>query len=309
MRGFNVGVTISLGDMELALDYINDEDKFMPDIEKYKSERLNSSRIEYTEDVMDTIINDDNNNGTHNKNIAEDKECIENSDDSDDYFEDDDDYFRDDDDYFRDDDDGEYSEDDDGEYSEDDTSEDDYYGDSNTDEYSEDNNEEKEYFEEDTKNGSDSNIINTLVDVEDVKHTIKVNKVNREGNKGKHEDLGEGAEDIVPKEGKNRKTDRAIYIEQRLKEVESKGNYTDIDTEVKVKDAIKIEDSAYRINYDSMDIEALYTEVKKYMQEMGVGKRPIVRKQLENAFGVRNIRKLLMKSYLISLGNTITMGR
>ena len=54
--------------------------------------------------------------------------------------------------------------------------------------------------------------------------------------------------------------------------------------------------------------QALY-KVKKYMLSRGVAKGTISRKELDEKFGSQNIRRLMLKSYLISIGKGVTTGR
>ena len=61
--------------------------------------------------------------------------------------------------------------------------------------------------------------------------------------------------------------------------------------------------------YASLDIDALYSEVRKFMQLKGVAKSIVDKKMLEAEFGVQNIKKLILKSYLISIGKGVTIGR
>lgn len=66
---------------------------------------------------------------------------------------------------------------------------------------------------------------------------------------------------------------------------------------------------AQSIDYASMDIDALYKEVRRFMQEHGVQRNVVDKKVLEEKFGAQNIRKLIIKSYLILIGKGVTVGR
>lgn len=71
--------------------------------------------------------------------------------------------------------------------------------------------------------------------------------------------------------------------------------------------AFKAEDKS---KYNTLDINALYTEVKNYMLSRGIEARTIKRVELESIFGTENIKRLTVKSYLITLrNNEVTMGR
>ena len=75
-----------------------------------------------------------------------------------------------------------------------------------------------------------------------------------------------------------------------------------------VKQIVK-PDTNTKNNYDSLDIDALYIEVKEYMNRMGVGRSPMSRKQLDEEFGQGNLKRLKLKSYLITLGKRVNIGR
>ena len=61
--------------------------------------------------------------------------------------------------------------------------------------------------------------------------------------------------------------------------------------------------------YSLMDIDALYNEVRKFLKVHNVEHRIISTKILEDEFGKDNIRKLIIKSYLISIGKGVTVGK
>lgn len=77
----------------------------------------------------------------------------------------------------------------------------------------------------------------------------------------------------------------------------------------KVKQAAKEKPKAEVNIYDTMEIEALYTEVRKFMSSLGVSRSIVDTKTLDDKFGKHNIRKLILKSYLISIGKGVTIGR
>ena len=62
-------------------------------------------------------------------------------------------------------------------------------------------------------------------------------------------------------------------------------------------------------NYDDMDIDKLYGEVRVFLEENGVSFKPVDISLLEITFGKHNIKKLIMKNYLILLKNGVTTGR
>lgn len=61
--------------------------------------------------------------------------------------------------------------------------------------------------------------------------------------------------------------------------------------------------------YDSLDIDALYKEVRVFLKVHNIEKSIIDTKLLENEFGKNNVKKLLLKAYLIQLGKGVTVGR
>ena len=71
---------------------------------------------------------------------------------------------------------------------------------------------------------------------------------------------------------------------------------------------VKAVDSQPKISYESMDIDSLYKEVEKYMLELGVSRAPVDKKLLEERFGKQNISRLIIKSYIISIGKRVTIG-
>ena len=77
----------------------------------------------------------------------------------------------------------------------------------------------------------------------------------------------------------------------------------------KIKQA-SLEKDKNNVNlYDTMEIEALYSEVRKFMSSLGVNRSIVDTKTLEDKFGKQNIKKLILKSYLISIGKGVTVGR
>ena len=75
----------------------------------------------------------------------------------------------------------------------------------------------------------------------------------------------------------------------------------------------KIKDDIYNEKgidyYSNMDIESLYKEVRQYMLDKGVRRRIIDLSELESKFGRDNIKKLILKSYLILIGRGVTIGK
>lgn len=61
--------------------------------------------------------------------------------------------------------------------------------------------------------------------------------------------------------------------------------------------------------YEGMEIETLYKEVKKFMQAHGVEKNAVDKGLIEEEFGVKNIKNLIARSYLIVMRKGVTVGR
>ena len=58
-----------------------------------------------------------------------------------------------------------------------------------------------------------------------------------------------------------------------------------------------------------MTTEQLYKYVRQFMIKLGVDKRPVDLSALNTEFGEKNIKKLIIKSYLIKIGKGVTIGR
>ena len=78
----------------------------------------------------------------------------------------------------------------------------------------------------------------------------------------------------------------------------------------KAEEAVKSsQNTSPTSKYDMMDVEALYGEVRKFLKLHNIDRKIIDIKILENEFGRANIKKLIVKSYLISIGKGVTVGR
>lgn len=340
MRGFNVGVTVSLGDMELALDYINNEEHFMPDIEKYKiRRRKNGERCmevtdksdEEVKDIRESVgerlkgipglgysVREDYRNNEDIENDSDiDEEYLDNSED---YFEDDfvdgadfkDEYTEEYEDEYIEEYGDEYIEEHEDEYEEFEDNWDEYMEDDGENEYIEDEHVEDgdNYFEDGKKE------VEPLDNIEDTKEEFLESEI-EVGNTARKADrrITMGSTIRVKTKASSKaemKDNQEIQMNKKIQEMEqeikrlkalSKSNIQKNNAglqEGSMKDTDK---------YDSLDIDALYNEVKAYMNKMGVGRSLMNRKQLEDEFGQENVKRLLLKSYLITLGNRVTIGR
>lgn len=75
----------------------------------------------------------------------------------------------------------------------------------------------------------------------------------------------------------------------------------------KEKQSIKPVDPYSR--YNDMAIDSLFNVVKRFMIENGVNSKLIDISLLNNKFGSANIKRLMSKSYIISIGKGVTIGR
>lgn len=301
IKGFNVGVVVSLGDMELALDYMNNPEIFKPDIDSILKEKHLDASDDEELALPSCLLMSDN----AVENIEEDEdELVIDIDQDDEYFE-------------------EVDNDNSNEeidISTDDT-EDEESGDGEDDEYTIDIDEldndtdeiDTGYFEEYEDKQEEENTINKSIKTVDIRQNNAVK--NDIGTRVKKHDREAKSQRELELE---RKLDMALH---KLNSVENKvlglakNNKQQI--EVKQKQAKNIintkkNDNKQKSNYDvynKMDIEALYKYIKDYMSKLGVKRNVIDRAILEKEFGKDNIWKMINKNYLIRVGNGLTIGR
>lgn len=70
---------------------------------------------------------------------------------------------------------------------------------------------------------------------------------------------------------------------------------------------VEIEDPYAKYTY--MAVDSLFNVVKKFMVEHGVNNKLIDVSLLNNKFGSENVKRLIKKSYIISIGKGVTIGR
>ena len=63
------------------------------------------------------------------------------------------------------------------------------------------------------------------------------------------------------------------------------------------------------MQYAEMEIDALYIEVKRFLQQNGVEKGMVASSKVVAEFGDDNVRRLKKKSYIITIGKGVTIGR
>ena len=334
--GFNVGVNISLGDMETALDYINNGSVYKDDIEKLRLQRksvgittvIESNKLmDEEETVLSTGITDesydtsvDYEDNDYDDNDYEDNELFD-----DEAIEDEelDDEFEG------------------GELEDDDF--DSYFDDE--DEYEDDEDEEEvaEYVETVYNNAVKS------------AREIELERQLEELKRAEEERLRRQREEEAKLEQLRLQEERERQLEEQIKAVQMNREEAKITTnktienggDTSVKESAKgnvqrgaggrsrvdsaisnasnsgasnrgksakhgerlVGNSSGGIDYSSLEIEALWTEVRKFMLSNGVQSKLISKKLVEDKFGASNIKKLYLKGYLIPFGSKLTIGK
>lgn len=78
------------------------------------------------------------------------------------------------------------------------------------------------------------------------------------------------------------------------------------------KQSVPVTRSASEIRhrqYDEMEIDALYIEVKRFLQQNGVEKGMVAASKVVDEFGSNCVQRLKKKSYIITIGKGVTIGR
>ena len=99
--------------------------------------------------------------------------------------------------------------------------------------------------------------------------------------------------DKVISDEKRRRILAEIKRREQLKALNSKNN----------------DEKESKIDYSSLDIDSLYKEVRNFLKANNIEHNIVDVKVLESRFGKSNIKKLIIKSYLISIGKGVTIGR
>ncbi len=336
MRGFNVGVTVSLGDMELALDYVNNPELFMPDIEnivksKQTQKEYNQEEIQESTASTAVLMSD---NATLEYVNEEDEDDTDNLDDSI-CIEGDNDYFEEDIDIneeeieldLEDEEEIEIELEDEEEIEIDLEDEEEIELDLEEEQINvkEEKNTKTDSLHENTK------IIDTRDKVEEGQRNNREaelekqlrlaleklnnleNKVNNTVDNVKSGQIQKPSNIHQSKTNTNQhneqhsinnkgisKTTNIIKQPLKNKSRDSQQNATTISNDI---------NNNRLMGYNGMDIDTLYKAVKSYMDRKGVNKSIIDKSVLEAEFGTQNIRKLIVKSYLIVMGKGVTAGR
>lgn len=337
--GFNVGVNISLGDMETALDYINNGSVYKDDIEKLRLQRksvgittvIESNKLmDEEETVLSNGITDESYDTSvdYEDNDYDDNDCEDNELFDDEAIEDEeldeelDDEFEG------------------GELEDDDF--DSYFDDE--DEYEDDEDEEvAEYVE---------TVYNTVVKSA---REIELERQLEELKRAEEERLRRQREEEAKLEQLRLQEERERQLEEQIKAVQMNREAAKINANktlengggTSVKESAKgnvqrgaggrsrvdsaisntsnsgasnrgksakhgerlVGKSSVGIDYSSLEIEALWIEVRKFMLSNGVQSKLISKKLVEDKFGASNIKKLYLKGYLIPFGSKLTIGK
>lgn len=298
--GFNVGVTVSLGDMELALDYLNNKDLFEDNINT--ENRFNSLTDNHVDLASTTEISGEDEDD-YFEGSCEDEDDSEELDESN-FEEDDDSYFADSEEL----DDSEES----CESTEDD--EDDYFDEDDTELEA----AEAEILVDSTPKSTIKSNTKTDTELEEIKH--KLDTLNRQKEAARQLEIkrlqleAQKAERELAELEKRNKLALQTQMKRSTNELK---NTTSMQKEKQpisnIKNEAPVQKQIHTITkeqmYSNMEIDALYNEVKKYLSSRGVKKVAISKEELEKEFGKSNISKLIIKSYLILIGKGVTIGK
>lgn len=119
-------------------------------------------------------------------------------------------------------------------------------------------------------------------------------------------------QELDKKEKEEQEKIRQLLLLKKKREQEEKAKSAKNSSINSLKSSIQtktVNETSDYIKYDNLDIDALYGEVRKFLKLHNVEKKIIDIKILENEFGKANIKKLILKSYLISIGKGVTVGR
>ena len=336
LSGFNVGVNISLGDMETALDYINNGSVYKDDIEKLRLQRKSvgiTTVIESNKlmDEEETVLSNGITDESYDTSVDyEDSDYEDNDYEDNEIF--DDEAIEDEelDDEFEG-----------GELEDDDF--DSYFDDE--DEYEDDEDEEEvaEYVETvyntDVKSAREIELERQLAELKraeeerlrrqreeeaklkqlrlqeererQLEEQIKAVQMNREAAKINANKTIENGGGTSVEESAKGNVQRGAGGRSRVDSAISNASNSGASTRGKsAKHGERlVGNSSGGIDYSSLEIEALWTEVRKFMLSNGVQSKLISKKLVEDKFGASNIKKLYLKGYLIPFGSKLTIGK
>lgn len=389
MNGFNVGVLVSLGDMELALDYLNDEKVFEPEITEYQKDRRQIAEKQKISDIGHgtfELNTQSHSSSIRNSSVEDESELhargVEVEDDtvvhppedelnewdetySDEYTSSEEaDEFDDYSDEFDDEDCIELSEDEEeyGDEQEEYSDKQEEYNDGQ-----EDNSDEQDNLElerqileaqrklKEAKERKDRALAAKKALKEKLERTLmEINKLENESEalETENEHASELLSEVESDNKKKSLAGNGVIHQESVKK--SQTDTKQIRNEAvrrgnirskQIEGSKKLRNEAPRLSgtqsvrhtetakpavqkahktstqpkvnakvnkeeqYNSLDIDTLYTKVVEFMMAHEVSKSAIDRNILDTEFGVLNINKLIMKSYLISMGKKVTIGK
>lgn len=310
---FNIGINLSLGDMELGLDFINNS----PDLSEGKKDNMEimGESLECSDIDTDNITNsEENSEGEGAFEWEDEPEEGNGEEDGDIEWEDEPDET------------GDTEENSDGIDWEDEPDNEETFSWEDEPEETGDKQEEKESDSiswEDEPDEPDDEAFSQEdeTDEEIAELEEKIDKALVIKKLSVDEETASRAADIKARELALKEKELALKekeLELKLRQLEIGSNKevsTEINSQVtEEKPIAKIDTEAQRLalikKYSVMSQDILYRYVKGFMLKNGVKSHPIDGKLLNNKFGADNINKLIKKSYLIKLsGNCITCNR
>lgn len=321
--GFNVGVNISLGDMETALDYINDGSIYKEDIEKLRMKRQATKdttviELEAEVGIKEPVTLKDYNNDHY----EEDTDLNEY-----DYEDEEDDDF---DSYFDEEDTEEDEEFDFGDEELDFDEEDGGYGDEEciSEEYNDGTKSERELELErqlsELKGAEEKRLKQEKVNQgkleqlnlqreRERKLEEKINGIKQQRDeeliKNKGIEAGEGGNNAKETKDRSTKSNKGTVVNGGSTGTSVSNNKPPSSVASGKHGERLVNANRTGVDYSILEIDALWAEVRKFMLSNGVQSKLISKKLVEDKFGANNIRKLYLKGYLIPFGSRLTIGK
>lgn len=173
-------------------------------------------------------------------------------------------------------------------------------------------------FEEDSEDDDLDSLMDELEDGEDIpvqkqtiSHTEKSNNDETAKLLAELERL-KAENDKLRQSSNSIKTPQVKVEEKKAEVVQPKKKVDIVDklsvTRTRKDDTVKEEAGSKYDKYTVMNINALYSNVSRYMISKGVKNKPIDINELNEKFGPENIKKLIVKQYLIKTKKGVTVG-
>lgn len=279
VKGFNVGVTLSIKEIESALDVLNaQEQEYGEEIEGRLEKEITSSN----NNITNKVVVHDNKNGTNGSSTVD--SVVDNDDSMDDTIH-------------------IYS------YSGSNRKSSEKHQEEDRGLYKEKEEELKEAYKE--KERQDSKGFEKPLDSSGEQDTQWVDKFNRE-----LEEIIAPLE-VQKEKSKNKESieEELKEIKKAVQEIKVTISEKPVERPVEKKEPIdddehkKDEKEQRREHYSKLSEGELYETIREYMKKNDVSKTTISKKALEDEFGVEVIRRMILKSYLIMLGSRVTIGK